>query len=249
MQTVPSFTRETIFKFYRFLIKVTENWFNLRLLHTYRDIVWQAGFNKIIVIDVGAHHGETIDFFLGHFDIESILAFEPSRRSFQIVEAKHRDTPKVTLYNMAVGKTKTVKVFYEMAVTEMSSLIAPDNIGLRNRLKKQLLHTDLAVNGSHEVPVTTLDELQTRWEFIDRDIICKIDTEGYELSALLGAQSFLSSENRIVLQIEIHRDKTRKYLEPQIDELLLNQSYQRIAERRHYMDPTVVDVIYVSKEF
>jgi len=150
---------------------------------------------------------------------------------------------------MAVGETKTVKVFYEMAVTEMSSLIAPNNIGLRNRLKKLLLNTDLTFNGSYEVPVTTLDELQTRWEFIGRDIICKIDTEGYELSCLLGAQSFLSSENRMVLQIEIHRDKTRKYLEPQIDELLLNLSYRRIAELRHYMDPTVVDVIYVSKEF
>jgi len=93
-----------------------------------------------------------------------------------MVEAKYRDTPKIILYNMAVGKTKTVKVFYEMAVTEMSSLIAPNNIGLRNRLKKQLLHTDLTVNRSYEVPVTTLDELQTRSEFIGRDIICKIDT-------------------------------------------------------------------------
>jgi len=64
-----------------------------------------------------------------------------------------------------------------------------------------------------------------------------------------GGQRLLSSSNRMVLQIEFLRDETRKYLELQIDELLLNLNYRRIAEPRHYMDPTIVDIIYVSKEY
>lgn len=239
--------RRLFLEIYRVAISATNNLENLRLYRIYRSIFKQIGFTKIIVIDVGAHHGTSIDFFLKHFEVDRILAFEPSRRSFELLKSKHNNTANVFLYNVAVGDTSRTQVFYESAITEMSSLTIPNSIGLRNKLKKLLFKSDRQANDSYEVAVTTLDLHYTNQKWIDKDIVIKIDTEGYEFYSLVGAQSLICSSNRLVLQIEIHRDKTRKKLESQIDSLLESSNYKKVAILRHYLDPTVLDVIYVSK--
>ena len=43
-----------------------------------------------ILIDVGAHHGESIRFFNKHFSIDEIYAFEPSIDNFKILKKKNK---------------------------------------------------------------------------------------------------------------------------------------------------------------
>ena len=53
------------------------------------SVLKQKNGNKIsILVDVGAHHGESIKFFSKNFSIDKILAFEPSERNFKILKKK-----------------------------------------------------------------------------------------------------------------------------------------------------------------
>ena len=44
--------------------------------------------NKIfnVILDIGAHHGESIIFFLKNFNVRKIYSFEPSSINFKILE-------------------------------------------------------------------------------------------------------------------------------------------------------------------
>ena len=46
------------------------------------------------LIDVGAHHGETIMLFNMKFNINNIYAFEPSYKNFKILEKKTKNITK-----------------------------------------------------------------------------------------------------------------------------------------------------------
>ena len=41
---------------------------------------------KLSIIDIGSHKGETIDLFIKNFDIKKIFAFEPNIKLFKILK-------------------------------------------------------------------------------------------------------------------------------------------------------------------
>ena len=43
---------------------------------------------KPIIFDVGAHHGESIDYLVGLFDSARVYSFEPDPESFKILSKK-----------------------------------------------------------------------------------------------------------------------------------------------------------------
>ena len=45
--------------------------------------------NKMILVDVGAHHGETIKLFSNNFNIHEIHSFEASHINFQILNDRY----------------------------------------------------------------------------------------------------------------------------------------------------------------
>ena len=56
------------------------------------------------LIDVGAHHGESIKIFSNHFKVKKIIAFEPSKENFKILEKKTKNYINLKLFNIALGE-------------------------------------------------------------------------------------------------------------------------------------------------
>ena len=52
------------------------------------------GSNFIEVIDIGAHRGETIDFFIDDFNIKKIRSFEPNKELFYKLKNKKKFNQK-----------------------------------------------------------------------------------------------------------------------------------------------------------
>lgn len=46
--------------------------------------------NKIKVIDIGAHKGETLEIFYKNFNLEKIFCFEPNQELFEILKKKKK---------------------------------------------------------------------------------------------------------------------------------------------------------------
>ena len=58
---------------------------------------------SLVVLDVGTHKGETIDFFLDNFDVKKIYCFEPNSEVFQQLNDKKKyKKEKVKLYNFGL---------------------------------------------------------------------------------------------------------------------------------------------------
>ena len=72
-----------------------------------------------ILIDVGAHHGDTIVEFLKIFSIKKIYAFEPSKKNFDKLKIKvkkiERYNPvKIKIFQFGLGKKNDVLPLYEI---------------------------------------------------------------------------------------------------------------------------------------
>ena len=52
-------------------------------------------FNEYkLILDIGAHKGESIDFFLNSFNVKKIISFEASPINFEFLKIKKKKTGK-----------------------------------------------------------------------------------------------------------------------------------------------------------
>ena len=90
------------------------------------------------LIDVGAHHGETIKLFNVKFNINNIYAFEPSYKNFKILEKKTKNIKNTNLkiYNYGIGDTEGLMDFNESAESQSSTLVRLITIQIITKKKK-----------------------------------------------------------------------------------------------------------------
>lgn len=128
-----------------------------------------------LVIDVGAHHGETVAHFVGAFPAAEILALEPINANFQVLQQNCGRWPNVTCFRLGLSDR----------VGDVSFILQTDS-----QTHSLELHNTASLTGHsavETVPVTTLDAFATAraWKTVD---LLKIDTEGHELAVLRGAR-------------------------------------------------------------
>jgi len=66
-----------------------------------------------ILIDVGAHHGDTINEFLDIFSIKKIYAFEPSKKNFiklrkKVEKIKKKRSVEIKIFPFGLGKKEEI---------------------------------------------------------------------------------------------------------------------------------------------
>ena len=147
-------------------------------------------FSKsIIVLDIGAHYGETIKLFLSKLNIKKIYSFEASPYNFQVLKkniSKYQSN-KIEIYNFGVGD-KISKKFINQTLESSSSTI--NNINQESKyLKRKLKILNIKEKNTfyHKLPidVLTLDSFIEKNDIQNIDLL-KIDTEGYEFNVLKG---------------------------------------------------------------
>jgi FkbM family methyltransferase len=80
-----------------------------------------------VLLDVGAHKGETISNFLKNFKIKNIYSFEASKDTYQILKKnvdKVKDVYKETnieIFNFGIGSSVESKIFYELPDSNSST--------------------------------------------------------------------------------------------------------------------------------
>ena len=79
--------------------------------------------NKIsVLVDVGAHHGETVNLFNKAFNIKSIISFEPSPKNYNEFFKNSKNIKNLKLFNLALGDEKKIVVFNDHFETQSSTL-------------------------------------------------------------------------------------------------------------------------------
>ncbi|MBD0255965.1 MAG: FkbM family methyltransferase [Cytophagales bacterium] len=193
--------------FRKLLGRVHENDFNA--LSLFPD---EAG---AVYIDIGANRGQSIESILARRSKARIVSFEPNPYLFQNLVSRYASSSNVTIHNLGLGDAETRSVlhvpFYRKYMFDgLASLNRDEAAGW---LKGGLYWYNEKLLSVKEITchVKRLDDFRLNPYFI------KIDTQGFEMKILTGAQKTLQAHTPILL-IE---DAT-----PEITSFLSNFGYQ-----------------------
>jgi FkbM family methyltransferase len=137
-----------------------------------------AGTASPLVFDVGANRGQSIERFRRRFEQPLIHAFEPGREAFAELQRRYAATPGIILNNTALGAQPESRTFLDNDHDDMSSFLEPSVTAWGE------------ITSRYPVDVITLDDYcESRG--VDRIDILKIDTQGFDLQVLRGAQRMM----------------------------------------------------------
>jgi len=200
---------------------------------------------KLIFFDIGANKGQTIK-MLKKISCKSLIySFEPDPIVFKELVKKNRN-PGVNFFNIAVGDSSGRYPFYISPLNETSSLIMPDLLSAYNKKKSMILGMNIKrMYAKTEVDVTTIDEfvLQHKINHID---LLKLDVEGAEFQALLGAKNSFRKNMISIVQYEFQNNDLRPSQKQAIETLLSHQGFRKFCSIKHSFSD-FYDVIYVKQ--
>ena len=145
-------------------------------------------FNQklINVIDVGAHKGETIKFFLKNFNINKIYVFEPNQHLYQSLMKKFI-SQNIYIYNYGVGyqnEKKKLNISIDSSSSTINKINTNTNYYKRKKNFLTLGRKKSYFVDSQNIEIINLSEFLLQKE--NKIDILKIDTEGYEFNILKG---------------------------------------------------------------
>jgi FkbM family methyltransferase len=79
-----------------------------------------------VIFDVGAHRGESINFFRSIYPQSKIFTFEPSPDNFKELLLKISSYENVFPFNLAFGNSDSYETFYKQDITHLGSLLPID---------------------------------------------------------------------------------------------------------------------------
>ena len=141
----------------------------------FADMSKLVGTPRPLIFDVGANVGQSVQFFRSWFPKAEIHSFEPSPTTFELLKHNVSGDRGARVWNYGLGSQNAELEFLENSLPECSSFLPPGQSAWGAVMQKTV------------VPVRTVDDFcaEHRIEKID---ILKIDTQGYELEVLKGAE-------------------------------------------------------------
>ncbi|MDC0595355.1 FkbM family methyltransferase [Acidimicrobiia bacterium] len=159
--------------------------------------------DKSIIFDVGAHTGQTLDFYTQVFKNFEIYSFEPFYESYKVLNKKSKNYPFANSYNIGMSDKREEAKFY--------SYIGPNNndYSQMNSLFKQK-EKSLGEWGFEETKETkeeickfeTLDNFCKNSSITHIDLL-KIDVQGAEYKVLKGGINLLKNKKVKIVILEI----------------------------------------------
>jgi FkbM family methyltransferase len=152
--------------------------------------------SKSIIFDVGANVGNFSRTLTVKFPDAQIYSFEPHPQNFQKLLALK---DKVNCVEMALGsKTETAEIF------DYSSGKASEHASLIKEVITDIHHSDVH---RIEIKVESLDNFLENNQIAEIDFL-KIDTEGFEIDVLQGAEKSLAAGKVKVILFEFNSMNT-----------------------------------------
>lgn len=157
------------------------------------EILRRNGKAPYCIFDVGANKGQFLQLILKHLNnVDCIIhCFEPSKETFKMLTGSSKFDERVKLNNIGLYKEKGKFLLHYDSVGS----------GLASLTKRELNHFDTNFNKSEEVIVDTVDNY-CRNNSVDHIHLLKIDIEGHERDALLGASRMFAAKSIDIVTFE-----------------------------------------------
>jgi len=195
--------------------------------------------NFKLLIDVGAHKGESIKLFSKNFLIKKIISFEASPINFEYLKKKIKNNKlgynntEIVLENTALGAEDKIIEFKQFNESSSSTIKEIDKESNYYKRKFKLINF-LNNKETYQKIKIKISKLKDYIEInnIKKIDFMKIDTEGYELEILLGLESKIKLVD--IIMFEHHYDNMIKkgYTFEDINKLLIKNNFNKIYKSR-----------------
>ncbi|MCF8412625.1 MAG: FkbM family methyltransferase [Melioribacteraceae bacterium] len=211
------------------------------LLKPYWDMARFIKNDKPILFDVGANIGQTAKMLDEVFPEGVIHSFEPSENTFEILTQNVSEIRNVNCWNFALGAVPEERKFFENSRSPMSSFLRLGESGW-GEIEKELT-----------VKVKSIDDFcsEQKVEIID---ILKIDTQGFELEVLKGAETMIANGCVGLLYMEVTFAKLYEALPSfgELYEFLINRKFKLVTiypiKQRHKVAGWT-DMLFVHEDY
>jgi FkbM family methyltransferase len=147
------------------------------------------GYRPATVFDVGANDGDATGDCLGQYPDTRVFACEPVSRAYDRLQRRFADDDRVTCLQVALG-----------AEPASASIVTHESAVLSS-LSPHALVRSTAGAEEETVIVETVDRIAAA-NGVDHLGMLKIDTEGYDLEVLRGANDMLRREGIDLIETE-----------------------------------------------
>ena len=209
--------------------------------------------NMDVLIDVGAHHGDTISEFLKIFSIKKIYAFEPSKRNFDKLKEKTKKIKKIfsleiDINQVGLGQKNDVLILNEIT-DGVSNTFNSLNLNSTYFKKKKTITTLFGIKKfiDNKVPtkIIPLKDFMLQKKINNVDLI-KIDTEGFEYNILLGLEDYIKKIKFILFEHHYDNMLIKNYKFGDIHKLLKDNGFKKIFKTKMPFRKSF-DYIYENK--
>jgi len=178
-------------------------------------------YNKFkLLIDIGAHKGESIELFSKKFIIKKIISFEASPINFKYLKKKIEinkqvyNNTEIVLENIALGAENKIVEFKQFKESSSSTIKKIDKESKYYKKKFRLINflNNEQIYKKLQIKIFKLKDYIKK-NNIEKIDFMKIDTEGYEFEILLGLESKIQLVD--IIMFEHHYDnmiKKRLYI-------------------------------------
>ncbi len=233
-----------------FLFKIVDFFYQKK---KYSFLKKKISNNINILIDVGAHHGDTINEFLKIFSIEKIYAFEPSKKNLiklkiKAAKIEKSKNTKVKIFPFGLGNKEEILELNEIT-DGVSNTFNNLNFNSSYFRKKKLITTLFGIKKfiKDKVPtkIIRLKEFLKK-EKINKIDFIKIDTEGFEFNILLGLEEDIKKVKFILFEHHYDNMIIKNYKFRDIHKLLIDHGFQKIFKTKMPFRKSF-DYIYENK--
>jgi len=210
--------------------------------------------NFKLLIDIGAHKGESIKLFSKNFIIKKIISFEASPINFKYLKKKIEENKQgynnteIVLENTALGAEDKIIEFNQFNESSSSTIKEIDKESKYYKRKFRLINflNNKETYQKIKIKVSKLKDYIEKNNIKKIDFM-KIDTEGYEFEILLGLENKIKLVD--IIMFEHHYDNMIKkgYTFEDIHKLLIKNNFNKIYKSRMPFRKTF-EYIYKRKE-
>ena len=205
-----------------------------------------------LLIDIGAHKGESIELFSKNFNIKKIISFEASPVNFKYlknrIKKKIFNNTEILIENIALGTKNEIIEFKQFKESSSSTIkqINEDSEYYKRKFRLINFLNDKKIYEVIEIKVSKLKDYIKK-NNIEKIDFMKIDTEGYEFEVLLGLEDKIQQVD--IIMFEHHYDNmiNKGYSFRDINQLLTRNHFSKIYKSKMPFRKTF-EYIYERKE-
>lgn len=166
-------------------------------IHRYRpepdQMLWLKELGIKTILDVGANVGQFAGEIRADLPDAFIYAFEPLKDCYDALVDSMKEDKKLKAFHMALGDKNEEVIMHRSEYSPSSSI-----------LKMAQSHKDLypytQKESGEKITVRRLDDLQELKNGFSKEILVKIDTQGYEDRVIRGGAEFLKQAKVILVE-------------------------------------------------